>query len=432
MSLGLAVLAGSAFSAFPALLALRRGASAVPAAASRTATGTRADRAVRTALITGQVALALVLLGAASVLVRSFVKLTSQPIGFAPDHVLTAEVALPRKSYPHADARRDLLLSLVRDLAQQPGIRSAAATTALPFTWWEWMTDFSVPGDGPVKTVNTAYRIVSPGYFETLQVPLKQGRLLEGTDTTAAPFVAVVNEAFARTHAALGSVIGARLRKNDEPDSPPIAIVGIVGDTRHRSFERPAQAELYLPLGQHAPAFMTLAVRTWGPSLGAAPTLQASLRALDPTLPLNEIRTLDAWVAAAVAEPRFYLALAGSFAALAVLLAVVGTYGVMAYVMRLRTREIGIRLALGATAPGVAGLVVRQGLLPVVAGVAIGLATVLAGAGALQDQLFQTGPRDPMAMASAIALLFGTAAIACWIPARRTARVDPAIVLREE
>jgi putative ABC transport system permease protein len=325
-----------------------------------------------------------------------------------------------------------LLLALVRDIARQPGVRSAAATTALPFTWWEWMTDVSVLDGGPIKTVDTAYRIVSPSYFETLQVPLKQGRLLADTDTTGAPYVAVVNEAFARKHAAFGNVAGVRLRMNDEPNSPPITIVGIVGDTRHRSFERPAQPELYLPLGQHAPAFVTLAVRTTGHPPDLAPMIQSSLRALDPTLPLNEVKSLDVWVAAAVAEQRFYLLLLGVLAALAVLLAVVGNYGVMAYVMRLRTREIGIRLALGATAPRVASLVVRQGLLPVVAGVAIGLGAILAGSRALEGQLFQTGARDPLAIAAAVAILFSTAALACWIPARRTGRVDPATTLGQD
>ncbi len=432
VSLGLAIVAGLFFSVLPAVLCVRRATRPVPVAASYTATGTRAERLMRSGLITCQVALALMLLGGAAVLVKSFVKLTSQPIGFSPDHILTAEVALPRKSYPDAEPRRALFTSLVRDVGTQPGVRSVAATTALPFTWWEFMTDFSVLGDGPAKSVDTAFRVVSPSYFDTLQVPLLQGRLLADTDTSAAPYVAVVNDAFARKHAAFGRIIGARLRDNDEPNSPPITIVGIVGDTRHRSFERPAQAELYLPLGQHAPVFMTLAVRTLGRPLDLAPQVRSSLRALDPTLPLNEVKTLDFWVGAAVAEERFYLTLLGVLASLAVLLAVVGNYGVTAYVMRLRTREIGIRLALGATVPRVAGLVVRQGLLPVVAGVVIGLGAVLVGARILEDQLFQTGARDPIAILAATAILFGTAAIACWLPARRASRVNPAIVLRQD
>jgi predicted lysophospholipase L1 biosynthesis ABC-type transport system permease subunit len=243
--------------------------------------------------------------------------------------------------------------------------------------------------------------------------------------------VAIVNERFATKYAALGDVIGVTLRKGDG-DNAPITIVGVVGDTRHRSFERPAQAELYLPLAQWGPTDMTLAVRTDGDPAQLASVIRRVLHALDPNLPLSEVQTLDVWVGAAVAERRFYMVLLVVFASLAAALAAVGIYGVTSYVVRLRTREIGIRIALGASASGVERLMLRQGLVPVAVGAGVGMASALAATRLLRDQLFQIGPRDPATLMGAALAFMLVGAAACWIPSRRTSRVDPAEVLLSE
>ena len=244
--------------------------------------------------------------------------------------------------------------------------------------------------------------------------------------------MAVVNERFAKKYAALGDVIGVTLNRGDT-DHAPITIVGVVSDTRHRSFERPAQAELYLPLAQWGPATMTIAVRTAGNPTLLVPVIRRVLHELDPNLPLSEVQTLDFLGGlSAVAERRFYMVLLAIFAGLAAVLAAVGIYGVTSYVVRLRTREIGIRLALGASAGGVERLMIRQGMLPVVVGAVVGMASAVAVTRLLRDQLFQIGARDPATLIGVAAGFMLVGAAACWIPSRRTSRVDPAQVLLSE
>jgi putative ABC transport system permease protein len=428
-ALMLAAATGVLFSVFPALAATRQAAFAN--ASARGSTASRKQREARSILVAAQVALALVLLAGAGLLVKSFARLTAQPIGFAPDHVLTAALSLPAPTYDTDDKRRRLFSAFVDGLASQPGVVSATASTALPFTWWEWMDNFEVIGRPGLTHVGAAFRMITPAYLETLHIPLLEGRALSPSDTASAPRVAIVNERFAKKYAALGEVIGVTLRK-DDGDHTPITIVGIVGDTRHRSFERPAQAELYLPLAQWGPATMTIAVRTVASPTPFAPVIRRVLFGLDRNLPLSEVQTLDTWVGAAVAEQRFYMVLLTIFAGLAAVLALVGIYGVTSYVVGLRRREIGIRIAIGATSSGVQRLMLRQGMMPVVVGAVFGMASTVAATRLLRDQLFQIGPRDPTTLIGVAAVFMLAGAAACWIPSRRTSRVDPVEVLLGE
>lgn len=427
-ALALSVAAGLLFSALPALF-VTRGRVSIGDFSARGSTSSQQQRRTRAWLVAAQVAVALVLLSGAGLLTRSFVQLTAQPIGFSTDHVLTAELSLPRAAYAAEPERRQLFTSLIDRIAVQPGVVSATASSALPFTWWEWMDGFRVLGQAAPETISAAYRVVTPGYFDTMAVPLLRGRGFSAADAATAPRVAVANDTFARAYARFGDVVGLALQR--EGTEAPITIVGVSGDTRHRSFERPAQPELYLPVAQWGPTSMTLAVRTAGDPMRFAPVLRRELAALDPSLPLAEVRPLTAWVGDAVAERRFYMVLLGLFAGIAGLLAAGGIYGVMAYLVSLRMREIGIRLALGATSRGVRAMVIRQGMLPVLFGLTVGLVATLATSRVLEDQLFQLEPRDPVTIGAAAGLFVLAALAACWIPSRRTTSADPAIVLRE-
>lgn len=427
-AVALALAVGGVFSALPAAMAARaqQGPGAGPA---RGSTAGRRQQRTRSILVASQVALALVLLAGAGLLVRSFTRLTAQPIGFAADDILTAELSLPPATYDTDEKRRQLFSTLIDGLASHPGVMSATASTALPFTWWEWMDQFTVLNRPQRPQITAAYRVITPSYFSTLDVPIVRGRGLSAADAGNAPHVAIVNEAFARKHAAMGDAIGLALMREDGDHTKPITIVGVAGDTRHRSFERPPQAEVFLPLAQSGPISMTLAVRGRGNPATRAAVIRRALDDLDPDLPLADVKPLSAWVGAAVAERRFYMLLLVVLAGLAASLAAVGIYGVTAYVVRLRTREIGIRLALGASAGGVEALMIRQGMTPVVIGAAIGMGTALAATRILQNQLFQIDPRDPLTMACSAAAFMAVAGAACWIPSRRTSRIDPTEVL---
>lgn len=432
MAIALAGAAGIAFSLLPAVMIGRTDTRSMRAdSTSRGGTASRSQRRTRALLVASQAALALVLLVGAGLLLRSFARLTSQPIGFVPNRIMTAQLSLPAASYETDDKRRRLFMRLVDDIAAQPGVTAATASTALPFTWWEWMDGFNVSDHGQPKQISAAYRVITPTYFSALNIPVVRGRAFSGADTSTGALVALANEAFAAKYASLGDAIGLTMTR-DEPGAAPITIVGIVGGTRHRSFSRPAQAELYFPLAQSAPRTMTLAVRAESRPADLAPMMRRVLNGIDPNLPLAEMKTLDAWVAAAVDERRFYMLLLSTFAAIAAVLAGVGIYGVMTYVVRLRTREIGIRVALGATAGEVVRLVIRQGMMPVLLGASAGIAAALFAARILQDQLFQIDARDPMTLAAVTAAFLAVGFAACWIPSHRTTKVDPSLVLRNE
>jgi putative ABC transport system permease protein len=417
MALSMSVLTGVVVSVLPAIFATHAAPRLVTA---RTETGSRGQRSTRALLVGVQVAIAVVLLAGAALLARSFLRLTAQPIGFAPGQVMTAQLSLPRTVYDTEEKRRQLFASVVDALEREPGVVSVTASNALPFTWYEWMEEFVIVSRSDAPHLTASYRVVTPSYFETMQVPVVRGRGFSASDTSAGPRVAVVNETFAKRYGASGDVSGLTLALAD--DRVPIAIVGVVGDTRHRSFERPPQAEVFLPLSQSGPGDMTIAVRTARRAADAVPALQRVLRAIDPELPMADTKTLQSWVGEAVTDRRFYLVLLGVFAGTAVVLSVVGIYGVTSYVMRLRTREMAIRIAIGATTHGVERLAVRQGMTPVLVGLAAGIGVALFATRLLADQLFQIQARDPSTLIATSAVFVVVAAAACWMPARRTVR----------
>jgi putative ABC transport system permease protein len=412
--------------------------------------GRRAQRLLRSSLVAAEVALSLVLISASLLLVRSFMQVVAQDRGFAADGVLTATITLPSERYSSPAAQHAFWNELFARAGALPGVTAVGASSALPFSNWEWQSWFEVRGRDAPRDSGVSIRTVTPGYFEALQVPVRAGRAFTAADVAGAEPVAVVNEAFVRQHLADLEPIGQLVRTQRDnagaartttlinapaaqPSTPTwITIVGVIGDTRHVRLEDRPQPELYRPLAQTSAWMFVLALRTDGDPIALDRPLREAVTQLDSGLPLDQVRTMAQAIDRTTAQRRYYMTLLGLFAAVAVVLAVVGTYGVMSYVSGLRRREIGIRLALGATGGGVERLLLRQGLRPVVAGIAVGAIGALWTGALLQDQLFQVEPRDPQTIAGAAIAFVVVGALACWLPARRSSAVDPVSVLRTE
>jgi predicted permease len=361
--------------------------------------------------------------------------------------VLTALVDLPRWRYKDPERIRAFWTDFFARLEHAPGVTRAAASSALPFSNWEWQTWFEVAGRDAAPDNGSSIRTVTPRYFDALDVPITLGRAFTDADTSSSEPVVIVNEAFARQHVG-GNPIGQLIRTerpgraatsttlinaSQPPEFTPrwMTIVGVAGDTKHTRLNRPPEPEIYRPLGQTAATtMMVVALRTDGDAAALAPLLRDAVRAIDGDVPVEQLRTMDAAIGQTTAQRRFEMWLMTLFAALAALLAIVGIYGVMSYTVGLRTREVGIRLALGARAGQIKQLMVRQGLMPVAAGLAIGVIGAQFASRLIEAQLFGIARHDPATHASVAAAFLAVAIAACWVPARRTSRVDPVQVLR--
>ena len=411
--------------------------------------GRPAQRLLRSTLVAAEVAISLVLIFASVLLVRSFMHVISQDRGFVADRLLTAAITLPTHSYKTPEAQRDFWQGLFARLRALPGVTEVGASNALPFSNWEWQTWFEIRGREDIKNDGVSIRTVTPGYFDLLRIPVRAGRGLTDDDVFGAERVAIVNEAFVRDHLPGVNPIGQLIRTERDNAGPRtstlintpagqattarwMTIVGVVGDVRQVRLEEAARPELYQPLAQTHASMLVLALRTAGDPRAIERSLRVEIREIDPGLPLQQVRTMEEAIDLTTAQRRFHMSLIGLFAVLAGVLAAVGTYGVMTYVSGLRRREIGIRLALGSSVSGVKTLLVRQGLRPVLAGVAIGVLGALWIGTLLRDQLFQIDARDPQTIAGAAVAFVIVGAIACWIPARRASAVDPVRVLRTD
>jgi putative ABC transport system permease protein len=430
-TLGIAAVASVLFGVAPALIATRvrgAGGAARPMAAGAGATGGR----FRSGLVIAEVALAVVLLVGAGLLMRSFGLLMSQEVGFAGDRVLTATTTLPNTRYDTHERRAQFWDELFTRLEAIPGVTAAGGSTALPFSNYEWQTGFKLVGqeDGPVQP--TSIRTVHPGYFQTLGVPILSGRGFDARDGTGGERAVIVNDTFARTYLSGLDPIGQRVRFEGSPEPPPAVVVGVAGDTRHYRLTEPPAPEVYRPLAQQPPALMVIAIRTAQDPRGAVSLLRAAVRDLDPDLPLEHVRTMDELVGRTVADRRFYLTLVGFFSLLALGLALLGVYSVMAYVVGRRTREIGVRMALGASARQVRRTVLAPGAVLVSAGLALGTGAALLASRALESLLFGITPADPVTFTMSVAVLAATGLAAAYLPARRAGQLNPAVALRQD
>jgi putative ABC transport system permease protein len=431
----LAVAAGLLFGTAPAAWSGRR----LPAEALKE--GGRGDSAGRRMrrwtdfLVVAEVALALALTVGAGLLVRSFSRLLRVEPGFDGRGVLTVSLTLPPARYDVADKAAVFWNELVRRAGALPGVTAAAATSNLPLSPPHWSSDFFIYGREPDQYgVDVVHREVTPGYFSTMRVPLLRGRDFTEQDRSGAPPVVLINEALARAYFPNEDPLGKRVAFDRTPDSTSFwhTIVGVVGDEHQTTLTTSPKIEFIAPVAQDPRLHMTLVVRTGGAPLAVAPLIRQLVRELDPRLAIQWVRTMDAVGVASLATQRFLMTLLVVFAGTGLVLALVGVYGIMAQVAKARTREIGIRLALGAQGSGVRWLVVRYGLRLAVAGLAAGVTVGSWGARAMRPLLYDIGPGDPATFLAVSGLLLLTATAASWLPAAKASRADPATVLRAE
>jgi predicted permease len=378
-----------------------------------------------------EVALSLILLIGAGLLINSFVRLTSVDLGFRTDHILSMNVSLPETRYRTGDLRLRFYQQLEERVRALPGVQSVAFASRLPLgasSSSGLSTDLQ-----PDAKLAAGYQVVSPGYFEMLGIPLERGRLFTADDHTGQPPVAVVNQMFAQRFLSGRDPLGARLRRG--PQAPWIAIVGVVKDIRRDGLAKEITPQFYLPAAQtdvYPARLNDFGARTAGDPHQLVKAIQQQVWAVDRDQTVINVRTLDEAVTASVAERRFQTLLLAIFAAVAVGLAVIGIYGVLAYSVSQRTPELGIRIALGADPREILAMVLRQAGRLIAVGVAIGVAGSYALTRFVESMLFGVRPHDAVTYLAAVALLAGVSVAASLIPARRGSKVDPMVALRYE
>jgi predicted permease len=386
-------------------------------------------------LVISELALALALLAGAGLLVNSFWRLSRVDAGFeGAHHALTLQISLPGAKYPEIAQQIAFFDEVIGRVKALPGVQAVGVASAIPLTGWQNQTPFLAEGRQEMSQ-QEELDTVSPDYFRAMGIPLQAGRTFTEQDYRDAPRVVIVSQGLARRYWPNENPIGKRLRFPGPPNEPWRTIVGIVGDIKQASLAGEATREYYLPHSQDNWGFtstMAIVVRTTVEPSGLIGAVSEQVRAVDKDLPIYNVKTMAQLRAQSAASHRFQMLLLGSFAAIALLLAAVGIYGVMAYAVARRTQELGLRLALGAQASDVLKLVLAQGLKLIMFGVAIGLLVALALTQWLESLLFGVRPTDPLTFGAITLVLIVTALLACWIPARRATKVDPMVALKYE
>src|SRR5829696_4382336 len=426
------------FGLAPALQASRPDLTGALKEGGRSSAGLLRNR-LRSVLVISEVALSLVLLIGAGLMIRSFAKLNQVDPGFNPAEVLTVGVSLLPNKYPEEQRVASFYSQLLERAAATPGVESAGAISDLPFSGSNSSDSFTIEGRPPVtkeEEPSTEYRVVTPRYFESMGIPILAGRDCAWTDTKQSPNVVLINQAFARRHFSGESPLGHRLRLQGQ-ERDPLLIVGVVGDVRQLGLDKQPVPEAYVPFLQDPLSTtyqrsMTIVARTPLDPGGVAGSLRAALTSLDKSLPVFAFKPMTEYLRDSLARRRFNLILLTAFGGVALALAAVGIYGVISYGVTQRTHEIGIRMALGAEKGDVLRLVVRQGMMMALGGVAIGLLASLALTRLMETLLFGVSVTDPVTFAVIALLLTSVALLACFVPARRATKVDPLVALRYE
>jgi putative ABC transport system permease protein len=432
-TLGLSVVTGIVVGLFPALQQSARDLRGALSESSRGASDGRGRHRLRVSLVIAQVAMALVVLIGAGLLARSFAALTRVNPGFSPEHVITAQLTLPRNKYDSTAKVIRFYEQLVSQAAALPGVAAASGGHPIPMSSEGWSGSFRVEGepDGPNDpSPHAEYGVAMPGYFRTMGIPLVAGREFESTDARGTPQVAIVDEVLAKQHWPNQSAIGKRINANGPRDSLA-TIVGIVGHVRKSSPQSEGEGQIYLPHAQSPQGTLNIVLRSKGTAASLAQPLRGLVKSLDSELPVSRMESLETLVSRSLARERFNTMLLGVFGLAALLLASVGLYGVMAYLVSQRTREIGIRMALGGEPAAIRGMVLREGLIISIVGLVIGTAVSFVAAKSLRGLLFGVTPTDAATYVGIGSVLLLVAAIATYGPARRATRVDPLTALRE-
>ncbi|HEU5039369.1 MAG TPA: ABC transporter permease [Gemmatimonadales bacterium] len=440
-TLAVSLLAGFLYGLATALHAARPDLQGTLKEGGRGATGDRGSHAVRRMLVVAQTALALTLLTGAGLLIKSFARLQGVDPGFVPEHLLTFNLALPPARYPADSQQAALFDRVLPALAAVPGVQGVAATSVMPFGG-NWSTaSFEIEGYTPPENQPGPWgdiRRVNPGFFEAMRIPVTRGRTLGEQDRDGTPLVAVIDEEFVRRYWPGQDPLGKRFTfgppdgVTDTSANEWIEVVGVVGHTAHEGLDAEKRLQLYLSYRQAPVAFMGVAVRTAGNPERSVNAVRQAVRSVDPDLPLSNVRTMEELIEQSVGQRKLSMMLLSLFSGIALMLASIGIYGVMSYSVTQRSRELGVRIALGAGRADVLRLVLRQGMSLALIGIAIGVGAALVLTRVIESQLFGVQASDPVTFLTVALLLGGTALTANLIPALRAMRVDPAVVLREE
>ena len=438
---GLVVAAGVLVGLMPAFAATGTRIQAALGGSSRAATASRRSMATRAALVISQLALSVILLVGALLLIRSYQRLQQVDLGINPDHVLTFTLSVPPGRVADAAAARRTLAAIEARLAATPGVDVAGAISNLPLVSAGPPDDFVIegratPGAG-APAWNGRYLMTTPRTFRTLGIPLKRGRMLDEGDGPGQPLVAVINETAARTFWPGDDPVGRTIRYYPQETSPSIRIVGIVGDVRSLGASMPAPPAVYVPFEQAPrPAYegrtMTFIVRVPGNPATIVPSARAAVAAIDDGLPLANVRAMTEVVSGTARQPRFTALVMALFAGVAFGLAALGLFGVLAYTVEQRRREIGVRVALGADKRQIFGLILRNGMLLALSGVSIGVPAAWLATRWMGSVLSGVSGTDPLTYLAVFAMVATSALLASYLPARRATRVDPLVALRTE
>jgi putative ABC transport system permease protein len=434
-ALGVTGLAGLLFGIAPALRTARRGLDASLREGGRSGSRGRAGMRTRGALVAVQVALALMLLAGAGLLVRSFQNLRDQDLGFRSEGVLTLQIGLPGSRYPDADARRGFVATLEARLGALPGVEAVGSTSWLPLTGFGSDVTFNIEGrpvPPPGQSHAVWFRRVTPGYPQAMGMKLLQGRWLTEADDETAPRVVVINDGLARRYFPEEDPVGQRLNLGD-PDHPEWReIVGVAAEVRYFSVAGDSRDALYRPYDQSPSSTLFVTLRSSRDLSALGSETRSRVAEIDPSLAVAQVRPMGTIVAESLGPERLVTLLLGLFAGVALLLAIVGLYGVVSYGVGQRLGEMGVRLALGAEGSDIGGLILRQSMSLVTIGLVVGLAGGLALTRLMGDLLFGISPSDPWTYGAVALTLIAVATAASAVPARRAARVDPIQVLRVE
>jgi putative ABC transport system permease protein len=435
-SFALAVVTGVAFGLAPALQASRHDVRSRLQAESRGAAGRFGSVRIRRALVVSELAVAIVLLVCAGLLLRSFAKLQSVDPGFHASGLTAFTVTLPMTRYERLQDQRQFLQQAMEGLGAIPGVERVAASFGLPLTQTRFQLTFTIDGkDGePTNEPRGQVRVASPDYFAAMGIPLLEGRTFTAQDHWDSPPVVVISQELARRYFPNGDAIGRRIETGWRREGHTLGgeIVGIVGDVKHFSLAADAPPAYYAAADQWPTDEMTFVVRGAAGMTVTAASLLGVIRNLDPELPIFDATTGESLVDASLAQPRFYLMIIAAFATAALLLSAIGVYGIIAYTVRQRTREIGVRMALGASARQIVRMIVGEGLLLAALGATLGIVVALALAGQITELLFGVSGRDWVTLVSVSLVLLTAAIVACVIPARAAARLGPQDALRSE
>jgi len=425
------------FGLIPALQVSRPAVNESLQQGAKGSTGGIHGNRLRAFLVVSQVSLSLLLLAGAGLLIKSFLNLRATNPGFDPVRLMTLQINLPRVRYPEADQQIRTHDAIVEKLAAIPGVESVGAVNPLPLGTNSASLTFMVSGAAPLPPGDhpgAGYLVVKPEYFKTMKIPVLQGRAVSNADTKDSPLVAMINEAFAKKHFANRNPIGQQIMiDRGEGKAPPREVVGVVGNSRHDSLAAPPGPEMYVPFSQDPGRSLDIVLRVVSTNLvGLNADVKRVVHEVDKDLYVPTLEPMTTFLATQLAQPKFNMMLLAIFAGVAMVLAAIGIYGVIAYSVTQRTREIGIRMALGAQKTQMLGMVLRQSMILVAIGIVVGFLVALGLTRVMATLLYDVSANDVSIYAIVIALLGAAALLASYVPARRAMRVDPMVALRYE